>query len=524
VRHSAWDWAGASAARPEEDGDGVWLGIFTEKGPAEMAETAALEAKLDRRFASIMWFADFSLPFPAEAAKAAWDSGALPNVTWEPWLWTDNQRIHLADINGGTWDSYIAAWGAGAAAFGKPVLVRWGHEFNGNWYPWGLAKNGQSAKAYIEAYRRVHDIVAKAGAANVIWVWSPNADSVPAESWNDPIAAYPGDEYVDWVAIDGYDFDGKLWFSDIFAATYAEVSRKIDKPIFVGETATGRKGAEKAAWIDEMHEALATRFPGIKGVTWFNVKKERDWRLDESGESLAGARAVFSLPLYRSRPDAIPLLADRFYHDRSSYKEQQPQRKSLAAPRLSRDAAGALDWASAPALEVSGAGGLGGVVRLGWDAEGLHALAELRSGHPLTNQRPDDGIWDGDCLEICVSTDPAADPERKAFTETDWQLGFAPADSVAELPARSWEWSKLKSAIPGAEAKSFSSKGGYGMEISLPWAALGGFAAAAGQSLGFDLAVDDAGAEGGRATQWIWNGTSAFYKDPSQWGTLVLKD
>lgn len=515
------------AQAAEESKDGAWLGIFTEKGPAEMAETLSLEQRLGRRFASIMWFVDFAHPFPAEAAENAWAAGSIPNVTWEPWFWSENDKIHLADINAGTWDAYISEWGAAAAKFGRPLFVRWGHEFNGDWYPWSIAKNGQDSANYVKAYRRVHDLVVASGAKNVIWVWCPNAGTVPAQDWNDPLAAYPGDNYVDWIALDGYDFESNASFTDIFSKIYSEVIGKFAKPIYIGEFATGRTGSEKAAWLTEMDTALKTQFPGIKGLVYFSVKKEREWRLDDSSAALAGAKAVFSKPFYKDRPEAVDGLAGVFSQNYPTYKKGvipavAADRKNLNVARLQRDAAGNVDWTSVPKITVAGKNGLGGAIALGWDAEKFYLKLDAKSAQPLTNKQKNDGIWNGDCLEVCISTDPKADPVRSRFSSTDWQLGFAPHDPTANLPARSWEWSKIKASIPGAEVRSVAADGGYALEVSFPWKSLANFAPAAGMVLGFDIAVDDAGADGQRAYQWIWNGSNQFYNSPAQWGSVTL--
>jgi hypothetical protein len=519
--------AEGGAAAPAAAGDGAWIGLFTEKGPEDMAETLSLEERLGRRFASLMWFIDFSHPFPAQAAENAWAAGSIPNVTWEPWFWTENNRIRLVDINAGSWDGYVSAWGAAAAAFGKPILVRWGHEFNGDWYPWSIAKNGQDPQTYVRAYRRVHDLVVRAGAKNVSWVWCPNASSSPAQDWNDPLAAYPGDDYVDWIAIDGYDFDGNASFSDIFSKTYTEVIRKSDKPIYVGEFATGRVGSEKAAWLEEMHASLTSQFPGIKGIVYFSVKKERDWRLDDSPESFAGASKVLSLPYYKSEPESLASLAASFHKNYATYKKGAApavasSRANVAAARVAIDAAGKPDWSGASKVAVSGKNGLGGAVLFGWDAERLYVKADIASKYPLTNSQKADGIWNGDCLELCVSTDPKADPARLRFGNTDWQLGFAPKDAASGLAERSWEWSKLRSQVPGAVVESRPIDGGYSLEASFPWKSLKDFKPEAGMALGFDFAVDDAGSSGQRSFQWIWNGSNQFYNSPAQWGTLTL--
>ena len=512
---------------PAQNGDGVWLGLFTEKGPEDMSETLSLEQRLDRRFAALMWFTDFSHPFPAKAAENAWAAGSVPNVTWEPWFWGENEKIHLADINAGDWDSYISEWGVAAAEFAKPLFVRWGHEFNGDWYPWGIAKNGQDPKSYVKAYKRVHDLVVRAGARNVIWVWCPNSNSVPSQDWNDPLAAYPGDDYVDWIAIDGYDFDGNATFADIFSKTYDELIRKIDKPIYVGEFASGRTGSEKAAWLKGMQASLTSQFPGIKGIVYFSVKKERDWRLDDSPEALAGAKDMFSLPFYKSQPEDIASLASAFHQNYPAYEKGiapaiAANRQDLDIKRIGRDSTEKIDWSGASEVEVSGKNGLGGSIRIGWDDERLYLNAEIKDKHPLINQQEDDGIWNGDCLEVCISTDPKADPARARFASTDWQLGFAPQYQAKSLPARSWEWGRLKSSIPGAELKSFPTEGGYTLEASFPWTALNRFTVKGNMVLGFDFAVDNAGDNGQRSYQWIWNGNNQFYNSPAQWGTLTL--
>jgi len=370
---------GATTAAPGGD-DGAWIGLFTEKGPEDMAETLSLRQGLGRSFASLMWFTDFGHPFPAKAAENAWAAGSVPNVTWEPWLWSDNEKIHLADINAGTWDLYISEWGAAAAKFGKPLFVRWGHEFNGDWYPWSVAKNGQDSGNYVNAYRRVHDLLVRAGASNVVWVWCPNAGTVPAQEWNDPLKAYPGDDYVDWIALDGYDFDGNASFADIFSKIYVEMIRGFAKPIYVGEVATGRVGSEKAAWLEEMRGSLASQFPGIKGIVYFSVKKERDWRLDDSPAALAGAKDVFSKPFFKDRSEAIERLAGVFKGGYAAYKKQSApavaaSRANAAARRMGRDSSGKADWSGAATMEVTGKGRIGGAIRFGWDAERLYVRA-----------------------------------------------------------------------------------------------------------------------------------------------------
>ena len=67
--------------------------------------------------------------------------------------------------------------------------------------------------------------------------------------------ARPGDEYVDWVGIDGYNFgtakSGMSWrsFNETFKGTYDIVTGLTSRPVMIGETGSTESGGDKAAWI-----------------------------------------------------------------------------------------------------------------------------------------------------------------------------------------------------------------------------------------------------------------------------------
>ena len=215
---------------------------------------------------------------------------------------SDPNQIHLQDIINGRWDSYIRARGAEFASVGAPIMVRWGHEFNGNWYPWGIANNNSNPALYVNAYRRVHDLVVAAGATNVQWVWCFNNGSTPEASYNDPAQSYPGDAYVDWVGIDGYNWGlgpswdpaGNHWtsFDSMFASAYAR-ARTIAprRPVMIGEVGSSEDGGNKAQWINDMSTALQSgRYPDLKLIAYFDQDKEELW----SGTSSSAAKTAFT--------------------------------------------------------------------------------------------------------------------------------------------------------------------------------------------------------------------------------------
>jgi oligosaccharide reducing-end xylanase len=79
-------------------------------------------------------------------------------------------------------------------AYPRPVFLRIGPEFD-------LAANGFEPGSYVAAWQTIHNEIQARGSENVALVWHSAADCEspfgghPAEDW------YPGDEFVDWVAI-----------------------------------------------------------------------------------------------------------------------------------------------------------------------------------------------------------------------------------------------------------------------------------------------------------------------------------
>jgi hypothetical protein len=287
-----------TAASSASDG-GTFIGVFQETTPLT-AVADGLKADTGITPASVLWFEAWSnkRAFPLQQARDLWDRGIMLHVTWEPWnpalSATDPAQITLQDILDGEWDAYISQRGAELAALGTPVMVRWGHEFNGDWYPWSTGLNGKDPQKYVRAYQRVHDLVTAAGATNVQWIWSYNNASIPGDSWNQPAAAYPGDDYVDWVGIDGYNWGmGPSWdptgdhwtsFDGVIGDAYrTAVQIAPDKPVAIAEIGSTEDGGDKAAWLSTMFTDLAAgRYPNVRLLTYFDMLKEEPWALTSS--------------------------------------------------------------------------------------------------------------------------------------------------------------------------------------------------------------------------------------------------
>lgn len=298
---------------------GVYLGTFY----GAQSPSVLLYEKTGKGVAVSATYLNFSSAFPNGFVLGNAAVGRISFLTWE-FSPGSSQKLEgyegriLEGIIDGLYDDYLTSWADGLRTFGKPVFLRFGHEMNGDWYPWSGVKNGggetsgygspdlaDGPERYVDAFRYIHDTFTEQGAENVLWVWCPNAPFEAMEqslgSWNNAAAYYPGDAYVDWLCFDGYNwgdpafgqqFDAQ-WqsFDQIFASSYAELQAiNAVKPIIIGEFSSTEEGGDKAAWIQEAFHAIRHDFPQIRALIWFHIAKETDWRINSSEEALQAYR------------------------------------------------------------------------------------------------------------------------------------------------------------------------------------------------------------------------------------------
>ena len=240
------------------------------------------------------------------------DRGAVPMVTWMPMLDTedpvDQPAYTPARIAAGDFDAYIHRAAREVAADGQPVFIRLAHEMNGAWSPWGAGVNGNTPGDYRDMWRHVVGIFREERADNARWVWSPNTQGYGVAEF---APFYPGDAWVDYVALDGYNWGatkGSGWrsFSEVFLSSYRALRDMTHKPVMIGETGSAERGGDKAAWIKRIPETLAEDMPAVQALVWFDRDKETDWRVDSS----ASSRSAFQETAARS--DLSRLVATLF--------------------------------------------------------------------------------------------------------------------------------------------------------------------------------------------------------------------
>ena len=236
-----------------------------------------------------------------------WDkrSGRLPLVSWGGT--PDQFWPSLRDIASGAEDDVFRARAAAMRAYGGPILFRPMYEMNGDWFPWSGTANNSPGRTdgpalFVAAWRHMHDVFEQAGARNVLWVWSPNDRDYPGTAWNHWTNYYPGDAYVDWVGVDGYNWGGDQWvsFAYIFGgarSVYRDFVHR--KPIMIAETGSVAADGTRTRpdWLRETGAAIRRRFPGIRAFVYFSSNAERDWRLT-TGSSLAAFAQLAKDPYF----------------------------------------------------------------------------------------------------------------------------------------------------------------------------------------------------------------------------------
>ncbi len=266
----------------------IKFGVAIESTANLSGQISSLESELGKPVSTISIFKQFGLAsnnqLNLDDLAYVKSKGIKVLVAWEPWnpeQGMNQSTDYLKEIQEGKQDTYIKEFAQRVKNYGGKVVIRFGHEMNGNWYPWS-----NRPEEYKASYRRVVEIFRNEGVNNVTWMWSIN---------NHPTANidsfYPGSDVVQTIGIDGFnfgttaDFGGWQSFTQLFSPAY-QVVTKYSKPVMISETASTEFGGDKALWVVAMFTSLPSGFPKMDEVIWFNVLKETDWRINSSQSSL----------------------------------------------------------------------------------------------------------------------------------------------------------------------------------------------------------------------------------------------
>ena len=289
--------------------DTLKWGIFTADSftNLEGGSVAKLEEALDYTFDAALVYIHYGKDFPTEFMEANRKKGRVVELTYQV---TENNNEDMfahtpfLDIYRGECDDTIRAFARAAAEYGHPFLFRLDNEMNSDWTSYSGVVNLADPQLYVAVWQRFYRIFREEGADNCLWIYNPNDRSAPPEKWNDSLAYYPGNEFVQLLGVTGYNNGtyytqwNEQWRD--FTVIYDEI-RNLYEPHFsrfpwiITEFASSSFGGDKAKWIDEMFAHIGD-YPNIKLAVWFSAADydgdvaARPYWLDETPETLAAFR------------------------------------------------------------------------------------------------------------------------------------------------------------------------------------------------------------------------------------------
>jgi hypothetical protein len=243
---------------------------------------------------------------------------------------SEEPTFTLARIIKGDFDPQLRAWAKDAASFGKPVMAEYGPEVNGDWFPWNGSFNGAGTttgfgdpkkadgpERFVAAYRHIIDVMRQEKAYNVSWVFHVDVYGSPEEPWNTMAAYYPGDTYIDWLALSAYGAqdssdDVGQTFRELVDAGYPQLAKvSSTKPIIVAEMGTDVRNTllDPAVWAKTAltHMFAAKRWPRIAGFCWWDER----WANDEDPANDSDMRVQDSPAVTKVFRDALGANAAR---------------------------------------------------------------------------------------------------------------------------------------------------------------------------------------------------------------------
>lgn len=216
------------------------------------------------------FYTPFGGYFPEGAASEYRRHGLTPFIQIDP------RKVSIASIASGGYDQYLHRFATAAKNFCTALIMSFGHEFNGQWYSWGVKHVAPSI--FVAAWKRIYTIFQEVKARNVTWAWDPDALAKAPRPW------WPGSQYVNWIGIDGYFRKrNDISFKDVFVERIQQIRQFTSKPMLIAET-----GAPPGSNRIRQVRALIS---GVKryellGLVWFDLPGLQNYNINHDRAAL----------------------------------------------------------------------------------------------------------------------------------------------------------------------------------------------------------------------------------------------
>ncbi len=237
----------------------------------------------------ILWYQQIGDDFPVRIAEHNSNLGISTVINQD--LRSDEfsperNELILKEIVNGKWDDFFKRFARQARDHNSKIYYRFGYEMNGDWFPWC----GKS-KLFVSAWRHVWKIFNKEHADSIFWVFSPSVIYGQLTFEKDVLPYYPGDEYVDIVALDGYNFGDYHDNFHQWESFYKVFERSIPglmsfgKPMWIAEIGCP-SDPRRTQWLQDFLEFFDSN-RCFEVFFWFNENKknEPNFRIDADAKS-----------------------------------------------------------------------------------------------------------------------------------------------------------------------------------------------------------------------------------------------
>jgi hypothetical protein len=240
----------------------AYLGAYEPASPYSYSGMKLFAHTAGRTPNLALYYSGWWEPFRTSFAQEAYAAGATTVVQINPSNLPRN-KVSMVGIVAGEYDSYLESFADQVASFGHQVVIGFGHEPDGYWYPW--SESSVSPSVWVAAWQHIVELFRQQGADNVTWLWTVNVlgnQTHPLSAW------WPGASYVNWVGIDGYYQHPDASYAQVFGPTIVAIREFTGAPILIAETAIGTIGNEPSQIADMF---AGTRIYGILGFIWFDM-------------------------------------------------------------------------------------------------------------------------------------------------------------------------------------------------------------------------------------------------------------